>query len=209
MIQSLYEPFKHWSDGGSVYILSDLHFDAADCKLMDSDWVTPEEQVGIINRVLMKGDTFVCLGDVGNAKYIPQINAKKKILILGNHDAKGAYKKYFDEIYAGPVLISDKILLSYEPVYGSDRCLNIHGHDHNNAENYKEGCKHNKTVSSEIRRVIYKNMHNKEKLVDRYIDLTKDDAKNIYQAVQREFPIFFYLKQIEKIKMEIQKFKIH
>ena len=27
MIPTLYEPFRHWSDGGSVYILSDLHFD--------------------------------------------------------------------------------------------------------------------------------------------------------------------------------------
>lgn len=27
MILTLYEPFRHWSDGGSVYILSDLHFD--------------------------------------------------------------------------------------------------------------------------------------------------------------------------------------
>lgn len=27
MIPTLYEPFRHWSDGGSVYILSDLHFE--------------------------------------------------------------------------------------------------------------------------------------------------------------------------------------
>lgn len=32
MIPTLYEPFRHWSDGGSVYILSDLHFDDVDCK---------------------------------------------------------------------------------------------------------------------------------------------------------------------------------
>ena len=30
MIPTLYEPFRHWSDGGSVYILSDLHFDLND-----------------------------------------------------------------------------------------------------------------------------------------------------------------------------------
>ena len=28
-----------------------------------------------------------------------------------------------------------------EPVYGLPWCLNIHGHDHNNMEPYKEGCK--------------------------------------------------------------------
>lgn len=39
----------------------------------------------------------------------------------------------FDEVYEGPVFISDKILLSHEPIafpFG----LNIHGHDHSNRE---------------------------------------------------------------------------
>ncbi|MBP3507937.1 MAG: hypothetical protein J6K43_16260 [Lachnospiraceae bacterium] len=35
MIPTLYEPFRHWSDGGSVYILSDLHFDDEDCKFLE------------------------------------------------------------------------------------------------------------------------------------------------------------------------------
>ena len=142
MIPTLYEPFRHWSDGGSVYILSDLHFDDEDCKWMDSGWITSQEQLSIINGIVMKNDTFICLGDVGNPVYIKDIKARKKILILGNHDAKGAYINYFDEIYAGLLFISEKILLSHEPVYGLSWCLNIHGHDHNSAELYKEGCKH-------------------------------------------------------------------
>lgn len=92
MILTLYEPFRHWSDGGSVYILSDLHFDDEDCRLMNPGWVTPEKQIAIINKTVGKGDTFICLGDVGNAKYIPMIKARKKVLLIGNHDAKGAYK---------------------------------------------------------------------------------------------------------------------
>ena len=142
MISTLYEPFRHWSEGGSVFILSDTHFDDADCKLMDPNWITPEEQVRIINSVVGKGDTFVCLGDVGDPKYVPMIKARKKILLLGNHDARGAYKDLFDEIYAGPLFISDKILLSHEPVYGLPWSLNIHGHDHNGMESYREDCKH-------------------------------------------------------------------
>ena len=142
MIATLYEPFRHWSEGGSIYILSDLHFDDDDCKLMDPDWITPEEQIDIINKMVGKGDTFVCLGDVGNPKYVPLINARRKILLLGNHDSRGAYSGLFDEIYAGPLFIAEKILLSHEPVYGLSWCLNIHGHDHNNKEMYKEGCKH-------------------------------------------------------------------
>ena len=37
---------------------------------------------------------------------------------------------------------AERILLSHEPVYGLPWCLNIHGHNHNNVEPYKEGCKH-------------------------------------------------------------------
>ena len=142
MIPTLYKPFQHWSDGGSVYILSDLHFADNDCKLMDPNWITPEEQLEIINRIVSKRDTFICLGDVGDPKYVPMIKTGKRILLLGNHDARGAYKDLFSEVYAGPLFISDRILLSHEPVYGLPWCLNIHGHDHKNMEAYKEGCKH-------------------------------------------------------------------
>ena len=41
MIPSLYEPFKKWAETGSIYILSDLHFDDEDCKLMDKNWICP------------------------------------------------------------------------------------------------------------------------------------------------------------------------
>ena len=70
------------------------------------------------------------------------IKARKKILLLGNHDAKGSHKSFFDEVYSGPLFIADKILLSHEPVYGLSWCLNIHGHDHSNMEKYSDGCKH-------------------------------------------------------------------
>lgn len=142
MIPTLYEPFRHWSATGSVYILSDTHFDDVDCRLMAPDWITPQEQIDIINGLVKKNDTFVCLGDVGKADYIAKIKAGRKILLLGNHDSRGAYVKYFDEIYAGPLFVGEKILLSHEPVYGLPWCLNIHGHDHNCVEPYREDCKH-------------------------------------------------------------------
>ena len=47
MIPTLYESFRHWSEGGSIFILSDLHFDDDDCRLMDPDWISPEEQLAI------------------------------------------------------------------------------------------------------------------------------------------------------------------
>lgn len=188
MINSLYPIFQHWSEKGSVYIISDTHFEDSDCKLMNPDWITPEEQVKIINSMVHKNDTLIHLGDVGNPEWIAKLKAGHKVLIMGNHD-KGknvylrkktktivefntfekqeeAFDKHeidymgteyhkpfiygvkiqdnhlFDEVYEGCLFISDKILLSHEPVYGLPWCLNIHGHDHNGVEPYKEGCKH-------------------------------------------------------------------
>ena len=142
MIETLYEVFRHWSDGGSIYILSDLHFADSDCKMMDPNWITPGKQLELINNMVRKNDTFVCLGDVGDPKYVSMIKAGRKILLLGNHDARGRYKELFDEVYTGPLFISEKILLSHEPVYGLPWCLNIHGHDHSGTEDYWDGCKH-------------------------------------------------------------------
>ncbi len=174
MIKALYEPFRSWSKDGSVYVYSDPHFKDSDCQLMDSDWISPDEQVKIINDIVHKNDTFICLGDVGDISYIAKLKAGRKILIKGNHDAgsenyKRKIRKYdydfptkedavkalkngvitgyetdphepfirgyvdnnlFDEVYDGPLMISDKIILSHEPIYGLPWCLNIHGHDH-------------------------------------------------------------------------------
>lgn len=138
MIPTLYKIFQHWSATGSVYIFSDPHFRDSDCKLMDPNWIEPDEQVDIINKMVYKSDTFVCLGDVGNPDYAKQIRAGYKVLVLGNHDKKSDYKDIFDEIYDGPLFIADKILLSHEPIAGLPFCLNIHGHDHNGMEHYSD-----------------------------------------------------------------------
>lgn len=37
MIPTLYDCFKHWAKSGSVYIISDTHFEDAGCKLMDKN----------------------------------------------------------------------------------------------------------------------------------------------------------------------------
>jgi pyruvate formate lyase activating enzyme len=47
---------------------------------MSPDWITPQEQIAIINGMVMKNDTFICLGDVGSPEYIKDIKARKKIL---------------------------------------------------------------------------------------------------------------------------------
>jgi calcineurin-like phosphoesterase family protein len=130
MIQQLYPNVKHWADKGRVIIYSDPHFEDSDCLLMDKNWITPREQVKRINLALYPNDTLVLLGDIGNPKYIKNLKKGRKVLISGNHDTGlSNYEEYFDEIYGGPLFITDKILLSHEPIdmpFG----LNIHGHVH-------------------------------------------------------------------------------
>ena len=186
MIESLYEPFKHWSETGSVFILSDPHFNGSDCKLIDRNWISTEEQINRINQIVHKNDTLIILGDVGEIEYISRLKAGYKVLILGNHDLGASnYKraiteltiknctlskkdvveqlkknpeyessqihisdnpdgtllaeidnKLFDEVYEGPLCISEKIILSHEPI-NLPYFVNIHGHDH--AGKFRDG----------------------------------------------------------------------
>ena len=93
MIKTLYEIFQHWSAKGSVYLLSDLHLNDDDCLLMDPDWIPPEEQIGIINNKVTRGDTFICLGDVGSPEFAAQIKAGHNglswCLNIHGHDHNG------------------------------------------------------------------------------------------------------------------------
>ena len=192
MIKGLYPFTEYWSQDGSIWIISDPHFDDSDCKLMDPNWIEPDEQVKRINKLCGKNDTLICLGDVGNIKYIRELNAKIKILIKGNHDKGDSYyqRKFtyfeqtcptqadvceftkilctnkfnknsktqdiswrhtrsdgeviehlriqidnslFDQVYSGPLFISDRIVLSHAPIdFGDnyDCFFNIHGHEH-------------------------------------------------------------------------------
>lgn len=134
MINSLYPIFRHWSEKGSVYLISDTHFADSDCKLMDSEWISPEEQVSILQKYIHKNDTLIHLGDVGNPEYLKNVKGYK-VLIMGNHDQSiKKYQPYFNEVYSGPLFISDKILLSHEPINRNlEFCFNFHGHDHNPA----------------------------------------------------------------------------
>ena len=86
MLPQLYESFQRWSDGGTVWLYSDPHFEDSDCKIMDAAWPTPAEQIAKINKKVHKGDTLIILGDIGNPEYIKKIKAGYKVLIAGNHD---------------------------------------------------------------------------------------------------------------------------
>ena len=87
MLPQLYENFQRWSDSGTVWLYSDPHFDDTDCKAINAEWPSPEEQITKINKKVHKGDTLIILGDIGNPEYIKRIKAGYKVLIAGNHDA--------------------------------------------------------------------------------------------------------------------------
>ena len=72
MIETLYKQFQYWSDGGSVSLISDPHFDDADREFMGYD-ITEEEQINILKKRCHKTDTLICLGDCGNTEYFKQL----------------------------------------------------------------------------------------------------------------------------------------
>ena len=185
MIKTLYKPFQRWSEKGSVYLISDTHFDDPDRNFMGYT-ISENEQIAILKKKIHKNDTLIHLGDVGNIDYIKQLKCYK-VLIMGNHDQsktkyeqkytiidldnltdeeikskeknheidywgyefhspfKQGYKSnnLFNEVYDGPLWISQKLILSHEPlsiglgVTNQPIAFNIHGHDHS-GEYYKD-----------------------------------------------------------------------
>ena len=135
MIKSLYPCFQHWSELGGVYLVSDTHF-----KDLDRDYmgyhISNEDQWYILNDTCHKFDTLVHLGDVGDLSYIKRLRCHK-VLIMGNHDQSiEKMEEVFDEVYSGPLWVSQKLVLSHEPIitedshFGIPVAFNIHGHDH-------------------------------------------------------------------------------
>ena len=184
MIAGLYKIFDHWHDEGTLFICSDPHFGDDELTTGIPNRPTAAEIVQRINAKCGRKDTLICLGDVGDVEYVRKLRAKRKILIMGNHDAgrtkyerqvitqlfstllytkemayyamANAYPGWritieeerdvvtadgfmfwkvtadnglFDEVYEGPLMIAEKLILSHEPV-DVPWAYNIHGHDH-------------------------------------------------------------------------------
>lgn len=106
----LYEPYRHWAEKGTIWLFSDPHFEDADCALMDPNWITPEEQVKLINSCVGKTDTLIILGDIGKTKYIPQLKGYK-VLIAGNHDA--GLSNYKRRIWTEPFTLDCRLRKHY------------------------------------------------------------------------------------------------
>lgn len=129
MIQGLYDIFAHWHKQGTVWIYSDTHFNDEDLAVGVKSRPSAEEHLKLINSKVGKKDTLILLGDVGDIEIARRLKGYK-ILIAGNHDAgMSNYKDVFDEVYAGALIVGEKLILSHEPV-NVPWAFNIHGHVH-------------------------------------------------------------------------------
>ena len=184
MIAGLYKIFDHWHEEGALWIFSDPHFGDDELTTGIPNRPTAAEIVKRINAKCGRKDTLICLGDVGDEGCVRKLRAKRKILIMGNHDAgRTKYERQvitqlfstllytkemayyavanvypgwritveeerdivtadgfmfwkvtadnglFDEVYEGPLMIAEKLILSHEPV-DVPWAYNIHGHIH-------------------------------------------------------------------------------
>ena len=160
MTNHVYDIFAHWfkTDGtnqNAVWIYSDPHFSDPEMVHLRKDYIGDDEQIARINKKVGKKDTLIILGDIGNVECVKKLHGYK-VLIMGNHDAGASnYKRIkseehiaymtmppiyhtivednhlFDEVYEGPLMINDRLILSHEPIETLPKYMfNIHGHDH-------------------------------------------------------------------------------
>jgi len=86
---------------------------------------------------------FHHIDDTNKAEYEAFIAAGAKSNGFKLSGAAGSYElvldnKLFDEVYTGPLMISDKIILSHEPIVPCPRYLvNLHGHTHDRPHRYE------------------------------------------------------------------------
>ena len=128
-IAGLYKIFDHWHATGTVWLYSDPHFGDKDLAAGQSNRPDDETQIKLINSKVGRKDVLLLLGDVGDIECAKKLRGYK-VLIMGNHDSgRTNYEGVFDEVYEGPLMISEKLILSHEPV-NVPWAHNIHGHDH-------------------------------------------------------------------------------
>lgn len=84
----LYKCFEHWYHGGTIWVISDTHFQKDTEMEQFFGWPSAEERLKMINECVTKNDTLIHLGDVGDRlDLVRQIKCDYKVLITGNHDA--------------------------------------------------------------------------------------------------------------------------
>lgn len=118
MIESLYKPFQKWSEKGTIWVISDPHFEDEDLIHAYNDRPSADELVRRINSKVGKCDTLICLGDVGELSYVPFLRGYK-VLVMGNHDAgRTLYKrKVYRELYSASEYTKNEALNKMKILY--------------------------------------------------------------------------------------------
>lgn len=128
------------------------------------------EQIKQINSKVGKHDTIIFLGDIGDVECIKKIRGYKVLIMGNHDKGASNYKReihyysslgeifvddlsglekseiriednhLFDEVYEGPLMINDRVILSHEPIAVPEYMFNIHGHVHN--KDYKGDSRH-------------------------------------------------------------------
>lgn len=131
-LPQLYDIFREkWEPFSDIYLVSDTHFNDKELYIGTKriERKDADEYVKLINSKVGKKSILIHLGDVGDLEIMKKIRGYK-ILIMGNHDiGVTKYKEVFNEVFQGPVQISEKLILSHEPLE-CDWAFNIHGHIH-------------------------------------------------------------------------------
>ena len=135
-LPGVYDIFnKSWDGYQTVWVISDLHFNEPDLRAAFPNRPTDEELVRRINAKVGRKDVLIVLGDCGDPEYIRQLRGYK-VLVAGNHEpGLTAFSEIFQEIYSGPVMLGEKLLLSHEPIPGITWAMNLHGHNHSGRKN--------------------------------------------------------------------------
>lgn len=130
-LPGVYKTFiDRWTKYQTVWVISDTHFGEKDLREAFPNRPTDEELVKKINKCVGKNDILIHLGDVGDLNWAAKLRGYK-VLIMGNHDSGAEkYREVFDEVYEGPIVLGERLILSHEPL-SVQWAYNIHGHDHN------------------------------------------------------------------------------
>lgn len=136
-LSGVYKIFNDRWAGQTVWIISDTHFADEDLRAGMPGRPSDEELVRRINMKVGRKDTLIVLGDVGDIEFAKKLRGYK-VLICGNHDLGAtSYEGVFDEVYTGPLMIGEKLILSHEPIE-VPWAVNFHGHDHTGHK--RKGC---------------------------------------------------------------------
>ena len=131
-LPQLYDIFREkWEPFSDIYLVSDTHFNDEELYVGTKriERKNTDEYVKLINSKVGKKSILIHLGDVGDLEVMKKVRGYK-VLIMGNHDTGATkYKEVFDEVYTGPIQISEKLILSHEPLE-CGWAFNIHGHIH-------------------------------------------------------------------------------